>query len=362
MHGPAGCLNGCVFSPIRTDRLLIRPFSPEDAASLTERRNDAAVATHQTWALPFTAEQADRLIAEVVALEGPTRDDWWMAAVCNPDTAEVLGDLAVHLDTEGRTAEVGYTFGSAHWGHGFAVEAVERLVVHLFEDLGVTRVVGMLHPDNPASAMVLERTGFLFEGHTRSSTWVGDECSDDWIYGLTRPDWEQWRDRPGTPPDDVRLGEITAENVRTVGRLATHRTQERFVAPVQASFGDALFPEVDNGAPLQPWLRAVVADEEIVGFVMLALRTSHHPEPYLWRLLIDRLHQRRGLGHRVLDLVADECRARGDTTLLTSWEEGKGSPEPFYLTHGFVPTGEIIDGEIEGRWNLPSATASRRSP
>ncbi|MBA2317380.1 MAG: GNAT family N-acetyltransferase [Euzebyales bacterium] len=119
-------------------------------------------------------------------------------------------------------------------------------------DLGVTRAVGMLHPDNPASAMVLERTGFLFEGHTRSSTWVGDECSDDWIYGLTRPDWEQWRDRPRTPPDDLRLAEITAENVRTVGRLTTHRTQERLVAPVQASFGDALFPEIDNGAPLEP--------------------------------------------------------------------------------------------------------------
>ncbi|MBA2317379.1 MAG: GNAT family N-acetyltransferase [Euzebyales bacterium] len=43
----------------------------------------------------------------------------------------------------------------------------------------------------------------------------------------------------------------------------------------------------------------MVADQEIVGFVRLALRTPHHPEPYLWRLLIDRLHQRRGLGHRV---------------------------------------------------------------
>ena len=32
-------------------------------------------------------------------------------------------------------------------------EAVTALVAYLYEDLGVTRVFGMLHPDNPASAM-----------------------------------------------------------------------------------------------------------------------------------------------------------------------------------------------------------------
>ncbi|CAN5792031.1 hypothetical protein BH23ACT5_BH23ACT5_21280 [soil metagenome] len=353
--GPGhSCLNASIFKSVRTDRLLIRPFSPEDATSLKERRNDPEVARYQNWVLPFTVEQSERLVAEVVAMKGPARGEWWMAAVCDPDTGETLGDLALHLDDEGRTAEVGYAFDSAHWGKGYALEAVDWLVGYLFENLDVTRVFGMLHPENKASAMVLERTGFLFEGHTRLSFWVGEENSDDWIYGLTRPDWEKWRDRARTPPEDVSLVEITPETVWEVSKLVTHKTQERFVDPVRASFGDALFPEIYNGAPMQPWPRAIVADQALVGFVMLALTTTHHPEPYLWRLLIDRLHQRRGLGHRVLDLVAEVCRSWGDTTLLTSWGEGKGSPGPFYLSHGFVPTGEIIDGEVAARWALPS--------
>jgi diamine N-acetyltransferase len=118
------------------------------------------------------------------------------------------------------------------------------------------------------------------------------------------------------------------------------------------SFVDALFPEIVDGAQVVPWLRAVAADGELVGFVMLALRTEHHPEPYLWRLLIDRLHQRRGIGQRVLELVAEEFRRMGDETLLTSWSEGKGSPRPFYLANGFEPTGNLIDGETEGRKRL----------
>jgi len=341
-----------VFTPIRTDRLLIRPFVADDAASLAARRNDPEVARLQNWEHPFSLERAEKLVSELVAMEGPANDEWWMAVVADGETGEVLGDLALHLTWQGRTAEVGYTFARQHWGQGYATEALEALVEYLFEGLGATRVFGMLHPDNVASAMVLERTGFLFEGHTRSSFWLGDDVSDDWIYGMTRADWEVWRDRPRDPPGAVSLVEVTAENERIVYKLATHKTQEAFVAPMSGSFADALFPEVVDGAPVVPWMRAVVADDQIVGFVMLALRTEYHPEPYLWRLLIDRLHQRRGIGGRVLELVAEECLKQEAETLLTSWAEGKGSPRPFYVRHGFVPTGKVVDGETEARKQL----------
>jgi RimJ/RimL family protein N-acetyltransferase len=341
-----------VFTPIRTKRLLIRPFEEGDIEEYLQRRNDPEVARYQDWELPYPMERAERVVKHVMGLGGPQDGEWWMAVVCDPENGEVFGDVGAELSWQGRTAEVGYTFAKEHWGNGYAVEALEALIRHLFEQIGVTRVFGMLHPGNPASAMVLERTGFLFEGHTRSSFWVGQDLSDDWIYGMTRTDWETWRDRPRNPPDEVRLVEITPANVATVTGLTTHRTQEEFVAPVLQSFADALIPEVVNGAPVVPWMRAVRADDEIVGFVMLALSTRHHPEPFLWRLLIDRLHQRRGIGARALELVAQECRQMGDQTLLTSWVEGKGSPRPFYLKHGFEPTGELVDGETEGRKRL----------
>jgi RimJ/RimL family protein N-acetyltransferase len=341
-----------VFTPIRTDRLLIRPFVPEDAAGLAARRNDPEVARLQNWEVPYPVERAEKVVSELVAIEGPANDEWWMAVVADADSGEVLGDLALQLTWQGRTAEVGYTFARDHWGRGYATEALAALIEYLYQGLGVTRVFGMLHPDNVASAMVLERCGLLFEGHTRSSFWLGDEVSDDWIYGMTRPDWEQWQERPRHPPRSIGLVEVTTENERVVYKLATHKTQEAFVAPMSGSYSDALFPEVVDGAPVVPWMRAVVADDEIVGFVMLALRTDHHPEPFLWRLLIDRLHQRRGIGGGVLDLVAEECRKMGDRSLLTSWVEGKGSPRPFYLRHGFEPTGKIVDEETEARKQL----------
>lgn len=341
-----------MFHPIHTERLLIRTARSDDAEAMYRRRNDPEVARYQDWQIPYPMSKVEQNLAEVAAMDGPEPDDWWMATVELTATGEVIGELAVQLTEEGRTAEVGYTFAREHWGNGYAVESVEALVDWLFSDPKMTRLEGLLHPDNPASAMLLERTGFLFEGHTRLSFWLGDEASDDWIYGMTREDHETWKNRARHRPDDVKLVTIDQSNERDVYRLRTHKSQENFVAPMAASFADALFPEIVDGAPLVPWLRAVVADDELVGFVMLALATEYHPEPYLWRLLIDRLHQRRGIGGMVLDLVSEECRRNGAGTLLTSWEVGKGTPAPFYLAHGFVPTGNIVDGETEARKTL----------
>jgi RimJ/RimL family protein N-acetyltransferase len=341
-----------MFPVLRTSRLVIRPVRPDDVDPLVERRNDPRVAQLQAWETPWPREQGEQLVAEVLAMDGPVEGQWFMATVVEAASDEVVGDLVLHPTNELRTAEVGYSLGTRHWGKGYAAEALEAFVAWILEALPVTRLAAMLHPDNRASAMVLERTGFVFEGHTRLSFWLGDDNSDDWIYGLTRADWEAWRNRPRTPPADVRLAPVTQANKSEVLALRTHHSQRAFVAPMLQSFADALLPDIENGAPVVPWMRAIEADGAIVGFVMLALTTPHHPEPYLWRLLIDRMHQRRGIAYRALELIADECRAKGDSTLLVSWGEGRGSPRDFYLAHGFEPTGRVIDGESEARLDL----------
>ncbi|HEY5889923.1 MAG TPA: GNAT family N-acetyltransferase, partial [Acidimicrobiia bacterium] len=170
-HTPTVWFNAVVFTPIRTERLLIRAMSSDDAASLAARRNDPEVARYQNWTTPFPLEKAQTIADEVAAMDGPVNDEWWMASVCLGDTSEVIGDLALHMTQDCHTAEVGYTFALEQWGKGYAAEAVQALVDYLFETLEVTRVFGGLHPDNPGSAMVMERCGFLFEGHTRKSFW-----------------------------------------------------------------------------------------------------------------------------------------------------------------------------------------------
>ena len=89
--------------------------------------------------------------------------------------------------------------------------------------------------------------------------------------------------------------------------------------------------------------------EEPVGFVMLSWNPSagrYQGRYYLWRLLIDKRYQRRGIGREVLAQLVDLVRAEGATELLASYEPGKGEPWPFYRQFGFQRTGKIDDGEI----------------
>ena len=336
------------FTPLETDRLVIRLPVLDDIASLHARRNHPEVAELQDWEYPYPLEEAKSLVESVIEVGAPTNEEWFMAIVSDRD-GRTVGDLVLHLTSEGRTAEVGYSLDREYWGNGYAVEAVGSLVDYLFDDLGVTRVFGMLDPENLASARVLERTGFLFEGRTKLSYWKEDVPSDDLIYGMLRADRDRWVSREIEPPAELTFVEVTVDNLEDVAALQTHESQKRFVAPMLWSFTDALFPEVVDGAPVVPWMRVIAADGEYVGFVMVAIPTEHHPEPFLWRLLIDRLHQRRGIGERAIEMLVAQCRSWGVTTLLTSWEEGTGSPRSFYERIGFVPTGRIVDEETEAR-------------
>ncbi len=335
-----------VFEPIRTDRLILRPSVLADAEAAYQRRRLPEVARYQDWEMPYTRERAEQMIAAIVAMAGPADgQDWSLTVVGADEPDQILGDLYVGIRWGGRSAEIGYTFHPDHWGRGYATEGVEALIRWLFTEFGVGRVEASLHPDNHPSARVLEACGFVFEGRSRQSHWVGDECSDAGFYGLLRSDWEAWNTRARHRPERVELVPVTSENHRAVAELATHKSQERFVAPMLGNFRDALTPPSLDGATLVPWYRAIEADGELAGFIMATEITDTHPSPYLWRLLIDRMHQRRGVGSAALDLFEDRCRAQGSTAIEVSWVEGPGSPAPMYRARGYEPSGRIEHGE-----------------
>lgn len=345
------------FLPHHTERLVLRAFRLEDAPALAAYRNEPDVARLQSWTTPFTLAMAERAIRGDAGRPVPGAS----TQIAVEHDGSVVGDVYVQLSADGEHALIGYTLAGAQQGRGFAAEAVAAVVDHLLDDVGVHRIEATLDPANAASAMVVERLGFRYEGRAVSSVLVRGEWHDDDRYALLGEDRRAWRARPTSAPRHVVLVEIDDTTAGVVARLATHPSQERFVSPMAASFRHALFPEhVDVGWPHEtgttavviPWMRAIVADDMITGFVMLAEPTDAHPEPFLWRLLIDRWHQRRGIGSRAHSLVADRLRTLGCTSMATSWVGGRGSPEAFYRNLGYVATGERDGDEIVARFAL----------
>lgn len=148
-------------------------------------------------------------------------------------------------------------------------------------------------------------------------------------------------------PPLIQLREITSEDHDAVVAVRVAEPQLRYVGTVE----DALL-EAEEAPEGSPWYRAVYEGDRPVGFVMLSWDVVPNPPHiigpwFLWKLIVDAKHQRRGIGTEVVRLVADLIRREGGADLLTSHVEGDGDPGPFYNRIGFLPTGDRdADGEI----------------
>ena len=264
----------------------------------------------------------------------------------------VIGHVTVELDAPASQAQISFAINPPHQRRRFAGEAVDAVVTALFEQEAVTRVVAQVDDSNTPAMSVIEPLGFRFEGIIRHAARVGDVMVDRAQFALVPFDRQLWLARPRTPPERIEFVELSHEISFFYSLLTTHRYQEEFVSPMRANFRHALLPEVINGTRAVPWYRGIEADGVPVGFIMLALATESAQFPYLWRLLIDRVHQRRGIGQRVIAMLIDMLRAEGHSRLELSWGEGPGSPAAFYRSLGFQPTGNLIGGEVEAALNL----------
>jgi diamine N-acetyltransferase len=101
----------------------------------------------------------------------------------------------------------------------------------------------------------------------------------------------------------------------------------------------------------EAWFRAIHADEELVGFVMVydptLVAAPEENQFFLWRLMIDKAHQGKGLGAAAVQLLIEHVRTRpGARELLVSHMSGADGLARFYTRLGFRYTGAEEDGEL----------------
>jgi len=153
--------------------------------------------------------------------------------------------------------------------------------------------------------------------------------------------------------EGFHLRPVTDANVDALIKLAVAPDQQGLVAPVAASLAQASVRT--PGRPL-----AIHDGGQPVGLLLLwdSRRDRDDPadELYVWRLLIDARHQRRGFGTLAMRWVIDEARRLGVASVGLSHQMQPGHAGPFYERLGFRYTGVIDDGEHEMKLLTPSET------
>jgi RimJ/RimL family protein N-acetyltransferase len=180
--------------PIRTERLALRPFGPEDHAALLALHEREDVTRY----LPFgvrDAEAVQEVLARKMAATGLDQEGGALelAAILSEDR-RLVGDVSLfHRSTTHRAAEVGYVFDPAFHGRGLATEATAALLEIAFDHVGYHRVYGRLDARNSASARVLEKVGMRREAHLVENEWLKGEWTDEVIYAMLDREWEARR-------------------------------------------------------------------------------------------------------------------------------------------------------------------------
>jgi ribosomal-protein-alanine N-acetyltransferase len=173
---------------LRTARLELRPFADSDADALFALHSNAHVLRY--WDSPPWADRAraDRFLATCrqLAEEGSGA----RLAIDRRSDGVFLGWCGLsQLNSDFRSASLGYCLTEAAWGQGYATEAAGGLLRWAFETLDLNRVQAEADTRNAASARVLEKLGFVLEGTLREDCVVDGVVSDSWVYGLLEREW-----------------------------------------------------------------------------------------------------------------------------------------------------------------------------
>ncbi|MBB4634074.1 GNAT family N-acetyltransferase [Longimicrobium terrae] len=147
-----------------TGRLIIRRAQPSDAGAMFERwAQDPDVTRYLSWTPHRRVEDTEAYLAFCTRQWEARREFVWMLQAAESDT--LIGSISARPGDHG--INLGYLLTRDAWGGGLMTEAATAVTEWWLAQEGVFRVWATCHPGNAASARVLEKSGFQFEGRLR---------------------------------------------------------------------------------------------------------------------------------------------------------------------------------------------------
>ena len=147
---------------IETERLLLRPLEELDAEEL-----------YHIYSVPENVRfmgKGSRSIDELREhisrhiMDHPGTGPGLSAAFLK-QTGEMIGRAGLFFSNIDGVSEVelAYLVDRNHWGKGYATEASQRILDYGFGDLGLERIIAIIHPLNSGSIRVADKCGFTYE-------------------------------------------------------------------------------------------------------------------------------------------------------------------------------------------------------
>ena len=175
-------------TPVRTERLLLRPMTEADIDDLHAYQSRVDVCRYLPYE-PRTREEVAEKVAKFSAATTLAADgDYWQLAI--ERDGRVIGDVYFTIESIAHsTAEIGWTLHPDHHGNGYMSEAAGAVLGIAFGEIGLHRVKAQLDPRNHASIALCKRLGMREEAYFVEDEWFKGEWGDTGVYAILEREW-----------------------------------------------------------------------------------------------------------------------------------------------------------------------------
>src|SRR4051812_45600161 len=153
---------------IETERLVIRPWQPDDRPAFTAVMSHPEVTQYVHGGKPYTEAEVDEWFARQA--RQLAEHGMCMGALVEKATNRVVGLAGTQPLGTTPDLEIGWILARDAWGHGYATEAGAAAMRHVLETLNRPRVVAIIDPGNEPSKRVAARLGMTYE-----ATYTGEQ-------------------------------------------------------------------------------------------------------------------------------------------------------------------------------------------
>ena len=171
----------CGTTKVETNRLVLRQFAMTDAADLLELWiADPRVQTEYGEPTYETMEAVEALLARWIA--GYQEKSFYRWAMVEKNSGRCIGQIAFcRVYEDCRAAEIEYCVSTRFWGRGYAGEALQAVIDHIFSHTDFAWLEAYHRVENRNSGRVLEKSSMVQTDNVErfrraGETPVGEVC------------------------------------------------------------------------------------------------------------------------------------------------------------------------------------------
>ena len=144
---------------LKTDRLLLRPFKLQDAASVFSYASDPEWGKFLPIPDPYLEDDAVDYVRKSSHTDWQKNAVWALVPVSGDREGRVSGAIHLEIDDAEKTAELGYAVARSLWGHGLVPEGCKAVLQYAFKNYQLLKVDSFADVSNERSWHVMESLG-----------------------------------------------------------------------------------------------------------------------------------------------------------------------------------------------------------